>query len=241
MKILNDLIKSLDTNAPIKDIRQGVFQTAVYTRRCGLASTPHDETMHQHGVSMVQNAGMLKDYSISKLIGMAESESPLEASIGLAAINSLLSVNQSLYEELNAADLIEQKGAGKKVAIIGHFPFVPRLKKSAGALWVIEQNPQEGDYPETDAERFIPEADVVGITGVTLINHTFDKIAALCHKDAYVVMLGGTTPLSPVLFDYGIDAISGTLVIEPEVVLNCVGQGATFRQIRGIKLLTIKK
>jgi len=44
-----------------------------------------------------------------------------------------------------------------------------------------------------------------------------------------------------VLFDYGIDAVSGTRVVEPETVLGCVSQGATFRQIRGIKLLTMEK
>lgn len=241
MKILNDLVRSLGKEAPVRDIRQGVFQTAVYTRGCGLASTPHDQGMHQHGVSMVKDAGTLKDYSIQELLDLSESESQMEAAIGLATINSLLTVDESICEELNAADLIERKGIGKKVAIIGHFPFIPRLKKTAGTLWVIEKNPQEGDYPEADTERLIPQADVVGITGVTLINHTFDRIAALCRKDAYVVMLGGTTPLSPVLFDYGINAVSGTLVVEPDRVLDCVSQGATFRQIKGIRLLTMKK
>jgi uncharacterized protein (DUF4213/DUF364 family) len=241
MKILDDVIQTLDKNAPVRDVRQGVFQTAVYTRKCGLASTPHEQGLHQHGVSMVKDAGTLKDYRIEKLLAMTKSESPMEAAIGLAAVNSLLDVDETMCEELNAADLIEQRGAGKKVAIIGHFPFIPRLKKIAGTLWVIEKNPQEGDYPEADTEGLIPQADVVGITGVTLINRTFDRIAALCRKDAYVVMLGGTTPLSPVLFDYGIDAVSGTLVVEPDTVLDCVGQGATFRQIRGIRLLTMKK
>jgi uncharacterized protein (DUF4213/DUF364 family) len=63
----------------------------------------------------------------------------------------------------------------------------------------------------------------------------------MCNPNAYVVVLGDTAPLSPVLFDYGIDAVSGTRVIEPETVLDCVSQGATFRQIRGIKLLTMER
>ena len=105
---------------------------------------------------------------------------------------------------------------------------------------MIEKNPQEGDYTEAEAENLIPQAEVVGITGTAFINHTIEHLLHLCNPDAYVVILGGTAPLSPVLFDYGISAVSGTVVIDPESVLRCVCQGATFRQIKGIRLLTMK-
>jgi uncharacterized protein (DUF4213/DUF364 family) len=59
--------------------------------------------------------------------------------------------------------------------------------------------------------------------------------------NAYVIVLGPTAPLSPVLFDYGVDVISGTKVINPETVLRHVSQGATFRQMKGVRLLTMKK
>jgi uncharacterized protein (DUF4213/DUF364 family) len=55
------------------------------------------------------------------------------------------------------------------------------------------------------------------------------------------MILGGTAPLSPVLFDYGISAISGTKVVNSETVLRYVSQGATFRQIEGVRLLTMVK
>ncbi|MBW2353121.1 MAG: hypothetical protein JRF51_07810, partial [Deltaproteobacteria bacterium] len=40
-------------------------------------------------------------------------------------------------------------------------------------------------------------------------------------------------------FDYGVDAISGTRVVDPGLALRCVSQGANFRQMRGIRLLTM--
>jgi len=132
-----------------------------------------------------------------------------------------------------------KKGENKKVAIIGHFPFVPRLLPVARELWVIERNPQEGDFAEAEAEKLLPQADVVGITGTAFTNQTIEHVLGLCNPNAYVVILGGTAPLSPVLFDYGVSAISGTKVIDPETVLRCVSQGATFRQIKGIRLLTM--
>ena len=163
------------------------------------------------------------------------------AAIGMAAINSLLEVDESSCAELNAADLLIDRGRGNKVAIIGHFPFVPRLRQAAGELWVIEQHPRKGDFPAGEAERLLPQADVIGITGTAFTNHTIEYLLSLCRPEAYTVLLGGTAPLSPVLFEHGVDAISGTKVVDPEAVLNCASQGATFRQIRGIRLLTMTR
>ncbi len=124
---------------------------------------------------------------------------------------------------------------------MGHFPFISELRKIAKELWVIEKNPQEGDFTEAETENLIPQADVVGITGTAFTNHTIEHLLKLCNSKAYVVILGDTAPLSPILFDYGIDAISGTKVIDPELVLRCVSQGATYRQIRGIRQLTMMR
>jgi uncharacterized protein (DUF4213/DUF364 family) len=240
VKIIDDLMSQLSYEAPVRDIRQGPFQTAVLTRQCGLASTLHDGT-HRHRKPPVGEAGLLLDKDARILAEMVYSESAMEAAIGMAAVNSLLEVDESRCQEINAGDLIAEKGRGKKVAIIGHFPFVPELAKVAGELWVIERNPWEGDRAEAEAEKLIPLADVVGITGTAFTNHTIGPLLNMCKPGAYVVMLGDTAPLSPVLFDYGIDAICGTRVVEPDTVLSCVSQGATFRQVKGIKLLTMDR
>ena len=240
MRILDDLLSTLDYGVAVKDIRLGPFWTAVQTRSCGLASTPHDPGPH-HEKSPVRQPGSFLELNASDLAHMAVSSSLQEAAIGMATINSLVDVDESACVELNAADLIARKGEHKKVAIIGHFPFIPRLRPVVRELWVIEKNPQAGDFPESDTAGYLPSADVVGITGTAFTNHTIGPLLELCNPDAFVVVLGGTAPLSPLLFDYGIDAVSGTLVIDPESVLRCVSQGATFRQIKGIRLLTMMK
>jgi len=239
MKIIDDILSTLNYEAPVMDIRQGPFQTAVITRNCGLASTPHDPGPH-HERTPVTDAGLLLEKDALALAYMANSLSPMESAIGMATINSLIEVDEKRCIELNAGDLLVRNGEGKKVAIIGHFPFVPRLRKVAEELWVIEKNPQEGDLGERESERYLPQAEVVGITGTAFINHTIERLLHLCNSDAYIVVLGGTAPLSPVLFDYGVSAVAGTLVIDPESVLRCVSHGATFRQIKGIRLLTMK-
>ena len=66
----------------------------------------------------------------------------------MATINSLLDIDEESCRELNARELIAEKGQGKRVAIVGHFPFIPELREIAKELWVIEKNPREGDFTE---------------------------------------------------------------------------------------------
>jgi len=240
MKIITDILSTLNFQAPLRDIRQGPFQTAVLTRQCGLASTPHDPGPH-HEKSPVNNAGLLLDENAESLSRLALSSSEAEASIGMATINSLIEVDETYCEELNAGELLMAMGEGKRVAVVGHFPFVSRLRSAVAELSIIEKNPREGDLSEAEAENILPRADVVGITGTAFTNHTIENLIKLCHSGTYVVVLGGTAPLSPVLFDYGIDAVAGTLVTDPEAVLRSVSQGATYRQIKGVRRLTMKK
>ena len=239
MKILDDLISSLGFDAPSREVRVGRFWTAVWSRECGLASTA-GPAEHVHGTRHVEDAGSLTGRNALELAKLAYSDSAVEAAIGLAAINSLLEVDDVRCAEINAGDLLIERGRDKKVALVGHFPFVPALNEAAARLWVLELQPQPGDRLAEEAEAIVPAADIVAITGSALINHTLEPLLSLCRPDSFVVVLGPTTPLSPILFDHGVDVISGTRVVEPQLALRCIGEGATFRQIRGIRLLTMR-
>ena len=228
MKILEDLLSSLNSEVSVRDIRQGLFHTGVLTRNCGLAATLPRDALRQEQPS-VKEPGYLLRKSALELAQMTYSESILEAAIGMATINSLLGIDEERCDNLNAGDLIAEKGKDKRVAIVGHFPFIPKLREVARELWVIEKNPQEGDFTEAEGENIVPQADVVGITGSAFTNHTIEHLLELCDPQAYVVILGDTTPLSPVFFDYGVDAISGTKVINPELAMRCVSERLTGR------------
>ena len=238
--ILDDLISILNFDAFVKDIRQGVFDTAVLTRYCGLASTLPEDALRQQR-PLVKEPGLLMKKTPRELTQLAYSQSILEAAIGMATINSLLEVDEASCLELNAADLILEKGQGRRIAIVGHFPFVPKIRKYAKQLWVIEKNPKEGDFEEAEADRLIPRADVVAITGTALTNHTMGHLLGLCSPKAFVIALGATVPLTPILFDHGLNAVSGTRVTDVDLALRYVSEGANFRQIRGVKRLTMIK
>ena len=246
MTIIDDLLAALAGDSPVREVRIGGFWTAVVLEdeRCGLASALRDDDHHHHGQNPVRGAGHLHERNTRELAELARSDSLLEASIGLAAINALLDVDEDACVELNAEQVVLKQGTGKGVVVVGHFPFIPRVREAARQLWVLEKRPGEGDLPAEAAPDIIPQADVVAITGTSLINHTFEELIKLCRPGAFVLVLGPTTPLSPVLFDHGVDVISGTLITDPETVLQYVSQGASFRQLKrskGVKLLTLAK
>jgi uncharacterized protein (DUF4213/DUF364 family) len=239
--LLEDLLASLpDDHTPVRSVTVGAHWTAVCSRHCGLATTIIGDKPHDH-TTVVHDAGRLHLKSARELAEYARSENTLEAGIGLAAINSLLDVDETNAVEINASEVLMRRGAGKNMALVGHFPFIPRLRKSVENLWVIEQHPSGDDYPAQSAEDLIPRADVVALTGSALINHTMDGLLDLCRPDALVMLLGPSTPLSPVLFEHGVNIIAGSRVIDENAVLLAIGQGATFQQVKGTRLLTFTR
>jgi len=178
--------------------------------------------------------------SVKDLARLALSGSGMEASLGMAAINSALP--ESDYVELNAEQLIAEKSIGKNVAIIGHFPFIERIKQTAGKLSVFELNPRDAaDLPANKIPELLPQADVVAISALTLVNRTFDGIIANCKKDAFKILLGPSAPLSEIVFDYGIDVVSGTKVSDILSLLAHLSEGANFKSLPGKRLVTMRK
>jgi hypothetical protein len=142
--ILDDLLAGLPyDHTPVRSVMVGAHWTAVCSRHCGLATTIIGDTPHDH-TTIVHDAGRLHQKSARELAELARSDNPLEAGIGVAAINSLIDVDESNAVEINASEVLMKRGAGKNVALVGHFPFIPRLRKSVGNLWVIEQHPTGG-------------------------------------------------------------------------------------------------
>lgn len=231
----------------VADVRVGALWTAVSVEtasglRAGFASTQVEHDL-MHGRPAVREAGRLIGRPARDLANLAQAGTMTERSIGFAALNALLDPPARLCIERNAEEIIAERGAGKRVAIIGHFPFVARMRDLALACWVLELNPGEGDIPAEQAPVLVPQADVVAITGMTLVNGSFASLAALCRPEAFVLLLGATVPLSPVLFEYGVDALSGTLLgaVEIPAALAAVSQGANFRQIPGRRLVTMTR
>ncbi|MGB2763851.1 MAG: DUF364 domain-containing protein [Candidatus Aminicenantaceae bacterium] len=241
-EILKDILSSLEIDHKVSDIRTCVYWTAVTSLHCGLSSTMAASIVPSEG-HQVESAGHLLPSGAKALAKLSLSSQILEASIGIAAINSLMPVDESMCVELNAEAEIRANGAGKRIAIIGHFPFAKRLRVEAKELWTFELpgRGRPGDFVNDEIEDLLPKAEVVAVTSTTLINHTLGGVLDLIAPDAYKMMLGPSTPLSPVLFDYGFDAVSGAIVVDRDQMLTYISQGANFRQIRGVRKVIMRR
>jgi uncharacterized protein (DUF4213/DUF364 family) len=243
MALLDELLNILP-DGNVLEVCIGLHWTATVVEmdgawRCGLASTLVGD--HAHGIADVPQAGELETLGASELAAFARSEQPTLASVGFATINALMPPQPRSWVDANASEVIARHGVDKTVVLIGHFPFIPDLGTRVGELYVLEKNPGENELPAEAAPDILPRADVVAITSMTLLNGTFQDLLALCSPDALVLLLGPSTPLSPVLFDHGVDLLSGSVVTEIEPVLWAIRQGANFRQVHraGVRLVTM--
>lgn len=242
-KMYSKILASL-SRAPVLKVRIGINWTAVVVEKdgrpqCGLASTLAEEHDHK-GEPDITAPGHLEDLTALELAGWINSVIPLRRSIGCAAINALLPLTPGAWIDQNAETAILENGKGKKTALIGHFPFVEKLRVQLGDLNVLDLNPIGKDLPASAAPEIIPQADLVAITGMAFINQTLPDLLELCRKDAYILILGPSTPLSPILGDFGVNLLAGAVVENIPAVLAALEQGGTFRQLHkaGVRLVT---
>ena len=244
MKVLDALLDSLTyRDTPVKQVCTGAFWTLVTTRFSAIAATYRDlDLQHSDDPQTVPDAGRLTEKTAGELAAFSRLEETVAASIGVAAINSLIAVDERQCTEESAFDILAEKGAGRNVAVVGHFPFIPKLREVAKNVWVLEKRLRPGDLRADEAARVLPKADVVCLTGSALINKTLDELLDAC-RGSYVIMTGPSSPMTPVMFDFGISAICGTRVTNPDLVIRFITQGACFRQLRGngVKLLTMRR
>lgn len=219
-----------------------IYPHTIYmdAKNVGLASTSNIDFCK--GFS---RAGSIHRYTTSDLAQMFKSKILIESAIGLAAVNASLNYDILIEkaEDINAYKILLDRGKDKNISVIGHFPFVKRLKKECNCknLWVFELHKKDkSDLLPNDYSKYIPRSDIVMISGTTLINKTFGEIYKFLNK-SFNIILGPSTPLSNVLFNYKIDAICGTVVIDKALAKQYLSQGAKYREAKGIKFVTLFK
>ncbi len=235
-RFYDDLLDSVSIehrDLDVEEVLVGHHWTLVRTEKTGLAYTyrlPHSP--HPQG------AGTLTPKRAWELAGYIKSWNLLEASIGLATLNSLCDLEG---EDTNAHEYALARANGRKVAVVGHFPFLQKMKEISKALWVMELNPQEGDLPASAAEEFLPRADITLITGTSIINKTLPRLLELS-RGSETILLGPSVPLTTALFDYGVDVLGGIRVTDGPFLRRCVSEGARnlFQFNTGLQLVMVR-
>lgn len=184
-------------------------------------------------------AGSIKGMKLQELSKYALSWNFYDAAIGMAAINSFYNgKNNKVLQEFNNSksdlsifDLIKEEIAGKKVTVVGHFPNVEKLREIC-SLTILERKPDlaRHDLPDPACEYILPEQDYLLTTAVTLINKTFPRLLELS-KNAKTYLVGPTTPLTNILLNYGVECLSGSIVLEEEKAKELFLEGSSLQQV----------
>ena len=108
--------------------------------------------------------------------------------------------------------------------MIGHMKGPAGLFEQAKQVYILEREPQEGDFPDAACDWILPQCELVIITGSSLVNKTLPHLLSLC-RDAYTILTGPSVPLCPELLDFGLDRVCGLLVSDREGLRRRVESG----------------
>ena len=185
----------------------------------------------------------IKGMKAADVLAALSSDEPIKAAIAIATLNALSAIcwerglNDNYHIQMNtdAVDVVRMP-AESSVAVIGAFvPILRKLKTRGGRWWVIEQDPQtlksdEMDHfiPADRSDETIAAADVLIITGVTLVNHTLEPILKAARPDAEIAVVGPTASMLPdALFERGARVVGGVRVKKPDELLDVLAAGGS--------------
>ncbi|MBN1944447.1 MAG: hypothetical protein JW797_02170 [Bradymonadales bacterium] len=236
--ILSKLCLGVASDAVLTDVRIGPFVTAVRTTvGTGIATTMLDPQIRgRHPMAVM--AGRYQRMPVVEVVQRSRQGSTLERSVAVASIHGSIRNRLPVARSVNGFDILVQLGHHKRVVFIGHFPFVDSDRVEGFAsldVFELPERARPGDHLAEDLPKLLGRADLVAITGTTLVNNTLEEILSHCSGGSLRLMLGLTTPLSPILFECGLDILCGVMVEQPDRLLIEAAEGATHKQIGGLR------
>lgn len=222
----------------VRELFVGVFLTYAKSKNYGITYTYRDSLKPPHLLPDIRHRGSLRGMKAREIIPFIKSENPLEVSIGLAVLNSVLQTPADAVELENFGDYLVSESQGKKVAMIGYFPFMDEVKKAADRFYLFERT-----LDSQDAERDLSplsDADILITTGTIIINHSIEEILRKA-ENCRVIIVGPSAPFSCVLFDFGVDEIISISVENPKLMINSLSEGVIVPEIKGIKFFCWKR
>ena len=242
-QLIEDLIASMNhPSAVIAEVAVGSHFIGIRAEgegqeHAGLASTlgaaPSGEEL-----KMVDD---LIGKPLGEAVELLKSDSPFSISLGAAALNTGLAAPDN-PPDIEASRIMAEKGRDGENVLVGDFPFTQWLSKQVKTLHLFELRKVAGAAPMDQWDAILGRCKVLGLTGTTLLTRamaTYLKKA----PQAYTVVIGPTTPISPVLFSYGVDVLAGSRIVNPGPVFEGIRQGQSFREFKklGIQFLACAK
>ncbi len=152
------------------------------------------------------------------------------AALGVAALNAWYAAPDRLAAQPGVrfgadANFFASYGAwagSRRTAFVGHFPDIDANPRDG--VTVLERHPRDADLPDAACEYVLADAEVVVITGSTLVNKTLPRLLTLsAHAEVHLV--GPTAPPAPGCYPPCVREIAGSIVVDPDAAMRYVGLG----------------
>ena len=197
----------------------------------------HTPARGSEGCRSLPDPGTYQGRTLADIAQLTTSTNIFERVLGYAAINAHHNQSDLEGEAVNGLDMIEPRG--ERTVVIGRFPGIDENLPGAA---VIEREPSVGDYPPEAAAELLPAAEFIAITSSTVSNGTLGTILTLAPENAFTVLVGPSTPLSPVLFDLGIDVLSGLVPSDLEATAQSVAEGGSVSTLKPLgRYVTLRR
>ncbi len=196
----------------------GLFFTGVKlsTGHVGACATPvkaiPDAVCCPSSAHAMPFPGKMRGRRAASFLDEVRQQDGIRRAIGIATMNALATLcwDRRPHPDVDmeiGVDAFDAAGIrpGQTVVVVGAFvPFLRELKRRGQPYLVLEQDPATLKADEmpfyrhaTQAPVVVPQADVLLVTGTTLLNDTLDEILAAARPDACKVVVGPTVGLVP--------------------------------------------
>ncbi len=187
--------------------------------------------------------GKLRGMGALRLAQEALSHTGLRRALGIAALNALAHLaaerrgprGYRILEGVDAFDVARIQPQETAVVVGAFGPFLKALRGIGARHFVLEKDPatlrpneMEHFRPAESYPEIVPQADVLLITGTTLINDSLPGLIACAHPQAWVVLVGPTVPMLPDAFLARRGMILGTVrVTDSDALHDVLAQGGS--------------
>ena len=188
-------------------------------------------------------SGKLRGRGVRAYLEDIFSENILRRTLGIATLNALSTLvwdktEHPEYELLLGADAFDEidvKKYRKSVVVGALVPIIRKLMQENADFHILEKDSRtlkerEMPYylPPERAGECVSEADLLVITGVTILNDTLPGLLAMAKKDAEILVVGPTASMLPdCLFSKGVTMLGGIQVTKADALLDIISEGGS--------------